>query len=375
MTTMSETTIDQRPAPPVPPHVDLTDFPFFPLDAVRLRDSDLSVKASGEEFKAAVLLWCASWHQVPAASLPNDDALLAKFAGYGRTETEAWKAIRMEALRGFKECADGRLYHALMAEKANEAWTGKLRLRHKRECERIKKAAQRAQVQPIYPTFDEWCAHVDATGEDKWEPKKGTSLGVSQGTTKGSPENVSSDVPDDVPLVSASDRGQGTGTGDRGKGTEEKHQSSLRSDSSSAAPTTSAGGGQQDQQNQKSEAAAGRLRQHTLNAITAFNEILGRPNGLLTKVSTTVGLDTHVTEIRRCLKTASEINREVHGDPAVTIEFWREYFGICKDDPFKSGEQGGGKGHENWKPSFEYLTRKRVMLEVFEREVSEAETE
>ena len=112
------------PAPLVPAEVDLRDFTFLPLDVVRLRDSDLAALSSGDGFRAAVLLWCTSWHQSPAASLPDDDRLLARYAGFGR-DVEAWKAIRDEALRGYQICSDGRLYHPLLAEKANEAWASK----------------------------------------------------------------------------------------------------------------------------------------------------------------------------------------------------------------------------------------------------------
>ena len=113
------------PAPLVPAEVDLRDFGFMPLDVLRLRDSDLAALASGEEFKAAVLLWCVAWHQVPAGSLPTDDRLLARFSGAG----PAWKKVRAEALRGFIECADGRLYHVTICEKALESWEAKLRQR------------------------------------------------------------------------------------------------------------------------------------------------------------------------------------------------------------------------------------------------------
>ena len=34
------------------------------------------------ETRAAVMLWAASWHQIPAASVPNDEKWLAKAAGY-----------------------------------------------------------------------------------------------------------------------------------------------------------------------------------------------------------------------------------------------------------------------------------------------------
>lgn len=109
-------------APLVPAEVDLRDFGFMPLDVLRLRDSDLMALSTGDEFKAAVALWCVAWHQVPAASLPNDDRLLARYSGAGA----AWRKVKAEALRGFVECSDGRLYHATIAEKAREAWESKL---------------------------------------------------------------------------------------------------------------------------------------------------------------------------------------------------------------------------------------------------------
>ena len=112
------------PEPLTPPECDLRDFQFMPLDAMRLRDSGLTIHATGEEFRAAVLLWCAAWHQVPAGSLPDDDATLAYLVGLGRALGE-WQKIRDVALRGFIKCSDGRLYHGVVAEKAREAWERK----------------------------------------------------------------------------------------------------------------------------------------------------------------------------------------------------------------------------------------------------------
>lgn len=107
----------------------------MPLDVARLRDSDLAAEASGEEFRAAVLLWCAAWHQVPAGSIPNDDKVIAHLAGYGRAPKE-WKKVRAGALRGFVECSDGRLYHPHVADKANEAWASREKFAEKREQDR-----------------------------------------------------------------------------------------------------------------------------------------------------------------------------------------------------------------------------------------------
>ena len=106
--------------PLTPVDLDLRNFPYMPLDVIRLRDSDIAVVSSGEEFRAAVLLWCSAWHQVPAASLPDDDRLLASLAGYGR-DIDGWLKVKEVAMRGFVLCSDGRFYHQVIAEKALEA--------------------------------------------------------------------------------------------------------------------------------------------------------------------------------------------------------------------------------------------------------------
>lgn len=134
----------QLPSPLTSPDCDLRDFPFMPLDVVRLRDSDISAISNGDEFRCAVLLWCASWHQVPAASIPDDDIVLAQYAGFGRVVKE-WKKVREGALRGWVKCSDGRLYHPVVAEKANEAWAGRLAYRSKKEADRLRKADERAK--------------------------------------------------------------------------------------------------------------------------------------------------------------------------------------------------------------------------------------
>lgn len=135
------------PEPPVPADADLRDFAFMPLDVHRLRDSDLAATASAEEFRAAVLLWCAAWHQLPAGSLPSDDRVLASLVGFGRGEKaiEAWKQVKEVALDGFFLCNDGRLYHGVIAEKACESWQRKRESSERREAHRAKMGAWRAK--------------------------------------------------------------------------------------------------------------------------------------------------------------------------------------------------------------------------------------
>ncbi|MEM5294221.1 DUF1376 domain-containing protein [Burkholderia sp. JPY481] len=126
------------PNPLTPEDCDLRDFPYMPLDVQRLCDSDLAALESPEACWAALLLWCKAWHQVPTGSLPDDDRVLAKFTGYQRAP-EAWMAIREGALRGWIKCSDGRLYHPVVAEKANEGWFAKHRQAHDKLCERVRK--------------------------------------------------------------------------------------------------------------------------------------------------------------------------------------------------------------------------------------------
>jgi len=130
---------DNRPDPLTAPDCDLRDFPYMPLDVVRLRDSETAVLLTPGEFRAAILLWCASWHQVPAASLPNDDRLLAMLAGFGRYQ-KGWAQVKAGAIRGFIECKDGRLYHQVVAEKAQEAFQSRTKQRHQTAAAREAKA-------------------------------------------------------------------------------------------------------------------------------------------------------------------------------------------------------------------------------------------
>lgn len=126
---------------PMTPHdSDLRGLTFMPLDVVRLRDSALALTASGDEFKAAVLLWCVAWHQTPAGSLPDDDRLLCRWSCL--TERE-WKKARAGALRGWAKCSDGRLYHDTVAEKAREAWDERRGYRKKRDADRARLQAWR----------------------------------------------------------------------------------------------------------------------------------------------------------------------------------------------------------------------------------------
>jgi len=85
------------------------------------------------------LWWMKAWHQVPAGSLPNDDASLCHLAGLGR-DVKTWKKIRADALRGFSLCDDGRLYHAFLCKMALEAHDEMMRFETRRQRDRDRKS-------------------------------------------------------------------------------------------------------------------------------------------------------------------------------------------------------------------------------------------
>jgi hypothetical protein len=105
------------PAPLTTTAIDLDGMPSFMLDTEQLRQSELWAISTGDEFKAAVGLWCRAWLQKPPGSLPNDDRVLASWSGSKR-----WSKVREVALRGFILCSDGRLYHPVLCADALRAW-------------------------------------------------------------------------------------------------------------------------------------------------------------------------------------------------------------------------------------------------------------
>lgn len=181
-------------APLTPPDCDLQDFPFMPLHVARLRDSDLAAESHPEACWYAVMLWSASWHQIPAGSLPDNETILARLCGLGR-DLKTFRKHRADAMRGFVLCDDGRLYHPVVAEQAIAAWDSKRQQRWRSECARIKKTNQRNGTDIPAPTYEQFLE------------------GTSPGQPQPGPENVPEDnavCPEGQPLQ---ETGTGTGTG------------------------------------------------------------------------------------------------------------------------------------------------------------------
>lgn len=121
----------ELPPPLVPADVDLRGFEFMPLFGDRLFKSETWISASADAKVAALRLWWDSYgHEVPAGSLPDNDGLLAEYAGYG-VMVKAWKKLKPQAMRGYILCSDGRWYHPLVAELAMDGWKERVRNREK----------------------------------------------------------------------------------------------------------------------------------------------------------------------------------------------------------------------------------------------------
>lgn len=136
------------PQPLTPADSDLRNFPRMPFDVARLRRSKawLIAKRIPESAFFMMNLWMASWHEKPAASLEDDDDVLADLA---MCDPKRWKKEKANALRGWIKCADGRLYHPVVAEMANAAWFEKLQFSWKKECDRIRKANKLRAAQDL----------------------------------------------------------------------------------------------------------------------------------------------------------------------------------------------------------------------------------
>src|SRR5829696_5147249 len=127
---------------------DLRDFPFMPLDVRRLLTSETWIEAADDPKlgHALVCLWCESWHQVPAGSLPDNPRVLARLA---MCTADEWQRISERALAGWQRCSDGRLYHPTVCEKAREGWEHKLarRERTRRATEERERRRREADAQ------------------------------------------------------------------------------------------------------------------------------------------------------------------------------------------------------------------------------------
>jgi len=122
--------LSDLPKPMTPAGCNLQDFPHTPILRSRLFGSSFHARTTDSEWRAGVTLWLKAWEQVPAGSLPDDDIELCRLAELAR-DLKTWKKLKAGAMRGWVLCADGRLYHPVVAEVVRNAVDAKTAQRDK----------------------------------------------------------------------------------------------------------------------------------------------------------------------------------------------------------------------------------------------------
>jgi hypothetical protein len=143
------------PDPLISDDLDLRDFGFMPLEIERLKHSRawLVIARNHPELGFYMInLWTAAWHERPVGSLEDDDDMLAALAmcrperwTESVTDSVAALSVRDSVLHGFIRCADGRLYHPVVVEKALEAIEKKSAQRDRTQAARDALAAKKRQ--------------------------------------------------------------------------------------------------------------------------------------------------------------------------------------------------------------------------------------
>ena len=107
-----------------------------------------------------------------------------------------------------------------------------------------------------------------------------------------------------------------------------------------------------------------RLASITAEAIAAYNAspLTKNNGGLLPNVHPKIGIDRRSKQVKRCVKVAREICKEITGAPEITFEFWKAYFELVMEDDFFSGRIQGKGQYENFVPDFDTLTQEKTLL-------------
>jgi uncharacterized protein YdaU (DUF1376 family) len=148
------------------------------LNTERLMSSELLALHGNDVLGAALLLWCRAWKQRPAASLPDDDRVLAAFA---RLPLKRFREIRDAVMRGFVKCSDGRLYHRFLSVEASKAYARKVKFQQSRaaDAKRLQEwrnAQRETKDETQNETQDETRFVADGNGKDRDRDRDRDSL-------------------------------------------------------------------------------------------------------------------------------------------------------------------------------------------------------
>lgn len=189
------------PKPLLTVDVDLSDLNFMPLDIMKISRSESWAMADGWQAKAMVNLWMKAWHQVPAGSLPANLNLIRTWAGVPNAAEiipdDAIEQCRCDAsknacvvLRGWTLCDDGRLYHEVLCEKADEAFekTKKYRKAAKARWKKKKLSPASHEQRTENASSDGYAS--DHKMHDKEKGREGKDINKKEDSDRGSPSSA-----------------------------------------------------------------------------------------------------------------------------------------------------------------------------------------
>lgn len=199
---------DNLPAPLTPPDCDLRDFPFMPLLIERLRRSRawLICRRRPELAFFLLNLWMRSWHEVPAASIEDDEDVLADAA---MADPKRWAKLRADLLRGWVKCSDGRLYHPTVAEAALDAFAKKTKQRARTQA--ASRARHGGAERPVTVSVTENVTENVTTSVTDGNNIRDVHQGTGTGTGREKGEKRESPPPS-VPVPRARVAADGTAT-------------------------------------------------------------------------------------------------------------------------------------------------------------------
>jgi hypothetical protein len=211
-----------QPAPMTPAECDLRDFPRIMIDVSRLFHSSFNATASGTPLAWMVghKLWYRSWHQVPAASLPDDDAELCHLAELG-SDLKGFRRIKALAMRGWIKCSDGKLYHPVVAEAALDSWICKLQQRISSNSGNARRygtpfdpAPLKLQIATATAMLSSIAPHSKSLPRLRRRQAQADADGIAGGSAGGTPSGRLSGSGSGFPSGSQeTETGTGTGTG------------------------------------------------------------------------------------------------------------------------------------------------------------------
>ena len=87
--------------------------PYFPFYVDNFAADGVVEAMTTEQVGAYILLLCKAWKEDPAGSIPDEDAILSRWA---RLSPETWQAIKRGVLAAFVKGDDGRFHQKRMRE-------------------------------------------------------------------------------------------------------------------------------------------------------------------------------------------------------------------------------------------------------------------